>query len=661
MKKIFIILFFVFAHQIIFALNYTIYTDSLQVKEDSTKKVKVVYDTLKVLQVTPLFKNSIFINKRDIDYLDYKYVGNVFNYVPFGFTEDLGYIGQIEEINFYGLGNNNISWLSDGIDFTNRIKNAANLYAFQFEKTDSVEILKLPNGFLAGAGFNTVGVNFISKNVFSAKPYSKIRYYQADNEEGAIDFLFHTYLTKRLGLRFNLSNASANNKYANSEYGMWLGSIYLKYFINNSLSIIAGYNYYTLNTKLNGGVDYNYIIENFGIENKDFYIYDKFLAKVNYTSRYQKNYIKNLNLKVLSEIIKQMPAELTFYNTNDLTEFRQNEKKSLANEKYIFDNNKYIVTGLNFKQKIIINKFTDNTLILNAERISYYADVLKESYKKNYLTFSGHHSLTVINNFTPSAFYKYALINNKHYFGYGADLNTKYDKINFYLGFSDYTKSKSILMENFDLNDEKIRTVETSVSYKSDKIKAALGYFVFNGTNHPFAVLDGRTNPTKSDEVINYITKDLKYGGINLNIDYKIWVLLFSINYNFIFNAKDLLNKYSLYGGVYYTDTLFNNNLHLKAGVNFRLISKQQGKVYDFERGDGALYYMDDNLNVKRFFDPYAKNIARADLFVAGKIQGLATVYFVFQNIFDEQNYYIPVYPLEDRSIRFGFNWELFN
>lgn len=661
MKKIFIITLFIFTCNPIFAFNTNIYLDSLKIKEDSTKKVKVVYDTLKVLQVTPLFNNSFYINKHEVDYLDYKYVGNVFNYVPFGFTEDLGYVGQIDEINIYGLGNNYISWLNDGLDFTNRIKNSANLYSYQFEKTDSIEILKLPNGFLAGAAFNPVSINFISKNVFSAKPYSKIRYYQADNEEGAIDFLFHTYLTKRLGLRFNLSNVSANNKYANSEYGEWLGSIYLKYYVNNFLSIIAGYSYYTLNTKLNGGVDYNYIIENFNLENKDFYIYDKFLAKVNYTTRYQKNYIKNFNVKVLSQIIKQMPAELTIYNTNDLTEFRQNEKQSLANEKYIFNNNKFIVTGLNFKQKISINKFTDNTLILNAERISYYADLLKEKIKKNNLALSGYHSLTIINNIVPSAFYKYAIINNKHYFGYGADFKTQFNNINFYFGFSDFTKPQSILKENYNLNDEKIRTLETSILYKKDKIKVALGYFIFNGTNHPYAVLDGRTNTAKSDEVINYTTKDLKYSGINLNFDYKIWVLLFSINYNYIFNAKDIQNKYSFFGGIYYTDTLFNSNLHLKAGINFKLISKQQGKVYDFERGEGALYYMDNNLNINRFFDPYNKNIVRADLFVAGKIQGLATVYFVFQNIFDEQNYYIPVYPLESRSIRFGFNWELFN
>jgi hypothetical protein len=34
------------------------------------------------------------------------------------------------------------------------------------------------------------------------------------------------------------------------------------------------------------------------------------------------------------------------------------------------------------------------------------------------------------------------------------------------------------------------------------------------------------------------------------------------------------------YGGIYYVDTLFNNNLKLKAGINLNCF-KKQGKVYD--------------------------------------------------------------------------------
>lgn len=656
MQKPYFIIFLVLINLSLAAKTFNFYSDSLKVKDKDTTKAIVIVDTLKPLQVSPLFINSARLTKKNIDLNDYKYAGGIFNYVPFGFSEDLGYIGQPSELNLYGLGNNNISYLLNGSEITNRLQNALNLYSLQLESIDSVEILKLPHGFLAGTGFNPISLNFIDRNVFSAKPYTKIRYYQGNNEEGSIDFLFHTFITKKLGLRFDLSNSSANSKYVNTEYGGWQASVYAKYFFSNSLNFILGYNYSRIRTRLNGGVDVEKI-------NGDYYstLFNYYLASVNYSTRYQKNYINNLSFKILAEFVKQMPFEITFYHQNNFTEFRQNENLSSGTEQFIFDNNKYLTSGLNVKQSVKISGLLHNTLLLTAERVKYYADILNSNVKQNAISFSGYHTLSILENIAPSVFYKYATVNNKHYFGSGADVKITFDKVSLFFGFSDYTKPQTVLTENFDLNDEKIRTSEINLVYKTYKLNAGISYFMFNGTNHTFGVLDKRTLSTKSDMIVSYIQKDLKYSGINLNFDYNVWVLLFSLNGNYYFNDNNLLRKYSLYGGIYYVDTLFNNNLKLKAGINLKLVSKEQGKVYDFNSGLGAYYYLDNDMSIQRFDDVYAKDSFRADLFVAGKIQDLATIYFVFQNIFDEENYYIPVYPLESRSIRFGFNWELFN
>jgi len=661
MRKPNFVILLVFISIFLIEPTYCQISDSLGVIDSNSVKTITVIDTLKPLQISGLYKNSLYYNKRSIDLTDYKYVGNVINNVPFGFFEDLGYIGQLSELSLYGLDNNNITFLLDGIEINNRLNNSLNLYSLQFEAIDSVEILKLPQGFLFGSGFNSIGINFVQKNVFSAKPYTKIRYYQADNEEGSIDFLFHTFITKRIGIRFNLSNSSANSKYTNSDYGSWQASIYAKYFVSNSLNFILGYNYSRIQTRLNGGVNVDEINNKYGSSLQNFYIYDRFLAPVNFSTRYQKNYLNNLSLKILLEIIKQLPAEITFYHQNNLTEFRQNENKMSSNEKYIFDNNKYLVSGLNYKQNISLSGFLDNIIIVNAERVKYYADILSYTKDNNNISLSGYHTLNILNNLKPSLFYKYSTINNKHYFGSGAGLDFNYNTLNIYFGFSDYTKPQQILTGDFSLNDEKIRTTELKFGYNTKQIQAGLSYFVFNGTNHTFGIINRKTVALKSDEIISYLQKDLKYSGININVNYNIWVLQFTLNGNYYFNTSDIIKNYSVYGGIYYIDTLFNDNLKLKAGVNIKFVEKEIGKVYDYNSGIGAFYYLGDDMLIHRFNDVYAKDSFRADFFIAGKIQDLATIYFVFQNIFDEENYYIPVYPLESRSFRFGFNWELFN
>jgi hypothetical protein len=661
MKKVYFLVIIVVLNISLLGKSFYFSADSLKKNSVDTTKILSIKDTLNPLQVGNLIKNSYLINKKEADLFDYKYAGNVINYIPFGFLEDLGFIGQLSEPNFYGLGNNNVTCLLDGLDINNRIQNNFNLYTLQFESIDSIEVLKLPHGFLSGNGFNPVGLNFISRNVFSAKPYTKIRYYQTDNEEASIDFLFHTYITKRLGVRFNLSNSSASSRYSNSDYGSWQASIYAKYTYSNSLNFILGYNYSRIQTKLNGGVNLTEIENNYDINLRNFYVYDKFLAPVNFNTRYQKNYINYLSLKILFEVIKQTPTEITFYNQNNFTEFRQNEYKLSSLEKYIFENNKYLSNGLNAKQTISIPNILSNTFILNLERVKYYADILKNNTQSTSVSFTGYHTIKLLKNINPSVFYKYATIDNKHYIGSGADININYNNFSFFFGFSDYTKPQSILTKNFDLNDEKIRTSEFNINYTKTKFKLSASYFIFNGTNHTFPVVDRRTNAYKSDEIIDYIQKDLKYSGVNINLNYSFWPVQIALTGNYYFNVDNYARKYSLYGGLYYVDTLFNDNLKIKAGFNVKFVDKERGKIYDFNTGLGALYYLDDFTNIQRFNDVFAKESFRTDFFVAGKIQDLATVYFVFQNVFNEKNYYIPVYPLEERSIRFGFNWELFN
>ncbi|HEY7751945.1 MAG TPA: putative porin, partial [Ignavibacteriaceae bacterium] len=70
---------------------------------------------------------------------------------------------------------------------------------------------------------------------------------------------------------------------------------------------------------------------------------------------------------------------------------------------------------------------------------------------------------------------------------------------------------------------------------------------------------------------------------------------------------------------------------------------------------------------VTKWYKPYpASTVAfepgeKLDFTLAGEIKKLAIFYFVWENLFGNQYYITPYYPMPDRNVRFGLAWELFN
>jgi hypothetical protein len=49
------------------------------------------------------------------------------------------------------------------------------------------------------------------------------------------------------------------------------------------------------------------------------------------------------------------------------------------------------------------------------------------------------------------------------------------------------------------------------------------------------------------------------------------------------------------------------------------------------------------------------------DFTLSGEIQKAAIVYFTWENLFDWKYYITPYYPMQQRNMRFGIAWEIFN
>ena len=644
--------------------------DSVLQKDKDTSALKIIVDTLRPLNYVPLSSSSehtILLNRKTFESFDYRYSGDLFSYLPFGFLQDLGALGQPNEVTVYGNGFNNISYLRNGVPINNRIQNSLDLYNVQLESVDSVEVLPLPRGFLGGSFLNPVSVNFITRDMFPAKPYTKIRFYQGNNEEGYVDFLFHTYVTKKLGIKFDVTNYSIGNGYTNTEYGNWQASISAKYNFTNYINFILSYNYSKEETKLNGGIDLNNTKSSFPSYPINSILYDPYFALVIYEDRYQKTTCHNLDFSILAEVIKALPTNVNFYWQNNLNEFRQNELNKVKDEESIIHNNKYNLFGLNVNQKVLIPYFNSN-FTLNVERTSYYANVLSSKPKINSVSFSGINKLSILNNIIPAVFYKFSNYNNISLFGLGGDININVLGFGLYAGLSAFQKPFNLIEKEYLKNITDYQTInnyEVGVSYKSSGFNISAGYFLSYNNKTPYAIINKLNDSVKTDYVTDYFLQETKTQGVNLNFSKKIWKILITNNSTLFFTKTDqknqLLPEYAINAGIYYVDTLFNDNLKLKTGLNFRMSGKQDGRIYDFERSVAAFYINTASMGLQKINNELSTSSFQMDFFMAAKIQDAAIIYFVFQNVLDEENYYISIYPKQSRGIRLGFNWELFN
>ncbi len=640
--------------------------------EIDTNKIKIIVDTLKPLSVSSFNKSSEFSstkNRKEIELLDYRYSGDVVNSLPFGFLQDLGSLGKPNEATLYGYGFNNVSYLINGNLINNRTQNSFNLYNLQLESIDSVEVYPLPRGFLGGSFLNPVTVNFITKNNYPAKPYTKIRFSQASNEEGIIDFLFHTYINKKTDVKINISNYSISDGFYNTEYGNWQAFVSAKYSMSNIFNFMFDYNYSRAQTRLNGGVDLESLESTYYSEFVKTNMFDQLAAIVNYEDRYQKEIGHRFNFKVLATVLKSLPTTLDFYYQNNTQSFHDlvNDYNNYQKIDTTIQKNKYNLVGININQKFNFPYF-ESDFGFNMERLSFNSDMLSNSRKINSISFLGINRLIIIPNIVPSVYYKISNYDNNTYNGFGGDVNINFAGLNLYGGASTFQKPLNpIESDNYvQLPDiQTINNIEVGIKYKSEVFNGSLGYFLSNNNKTPYYVVDKTIDSIKTENFISYFTKETKTQGINLNFSLKYWKLLITNNSSLFYTKTNIKTKfmpeYTAYSGIYYIDTLFNRNLKLKAGVNFRIVGKQDGRIYNYNNNMTSFYYQLSTGEVETYKSVYAKSSFQMDIFVAARIQDAAILYFVFENLLNEENYYITYYPKQSRGIRFGFNWELFN
>jgi len=617
-----------------------IYSDTLSIRPDSiltsdSLLIVTERDSIVPLYSSPLTDKSFIASNKELLKLEYQYTGDYLRLSQFNFIKNLGFTGQPNETFLYGVGNDAVSYLMDGISYNDRQSNSLNLNLIQSEDVDSIEMIPLPRGFLYGAYNNPVSVNFITKDFLSAQPYTRIRFYQGTNRDMMFDGIFNAIITSKLIASFDITNRIYDGTYDNTDYSIWQGKVKLKYLLSNAVNIIASYNYNDYKSGYSGGVDVDSIRST--TENVDNVLYDFRAAPMIFPNGELKTLTHLPRIRFLIEPTEWMRSDASLFFM-----FNRYEKNTSASE---YSENK--TYGLNirndfdysiFKFQLNVdyekrNLFSSKSFYNSIDSINF--NVVQINFDADLFSLTGIISANLDDGtFIPSIYYKTSTY-KKHYsqpmaynddktsHGIGVDLLFKINSsFGFYLGTSvlkPYNSSKEYTL------------IELGTRYQNEFVFADLKYF-YNEYNYYFYIDTGIDN----NDYINAL-------GLNLKFNY--WKLLLESNSSYYFSTDDKLigvPDFQTQTGLYYTSKLFNDNLDLKTGFVFYYTGTNN--VFTSEHG------------VTEVPSSY-----KLDFTLAGEIQNVAIVYFLWQNLLGNDYYITPYYPMPTRNIRFGVAWEMFN
>jgi len=526
----------------------------------------------------------------------------------------------------------------------------------------------LPRGFLFSVINNPVSIHLTKNDTLRENPISRIRYYQAANNEAFIDAMFSAKVLSRLAILFRVTNINAGDRYENSEYNSWKANFKTTYKFSDNYYTYFDYNYLDSRTKLNGGVDINSILAN--TNDYKSILYNTTFAPIYFNNRYLNSTTHNLQLSLISNVFRKYFSKIIFGYKNNLDEFRQNIDKPIADSTRIYNNNKSSLYSMQLEQEMNIGKF-NSIFSARYERAEFDVPFISKVNKQ-----TNYYAWTLLNyNFLdgkikPSVYAKYLNYGKESENGFGLDITTHpLSMVDFYIGFSTFGKPYSIL-ERYTLptehliKDQTISTFMTSVKLNYLFTETSISYFESKHNNTPIPIFISSLNNIYTSHITYTFTDNILNKGVNITSENKIGVFLTSINFNYYLNSNSqFVNtpEYSLLTGIYYADTLFNSNLNLKTGFTFYLNSEVNFKVYDFQRGQSAELYLKDNVAQPFTTLPSNNSNNRLDFFLAGRIQDKATFYFTFENLLDNKYYIVPFYPMHPRGVRIGLSWDFIN
>ncbi len=635
---------------------------------DIKSPIKKIVTPLPLIgSVGQVIENDHQINYEEIVFSENIFTHNFLQYFPGVFLYPLSSTGQYHQLTINYQDFRSISIMRNGNLLNDPLTNNFNFYSSSSEDIYRIEYINPVRAFVYGLNNTGGGINLVSKSPSEGisplnpqkifKPYSKIKYSESTYEETFLDAMISQNIFRNFNFTGGLQRISTDGRYTNSEFDSWNVRAKLRYNLSDKINFYFSENFHQHRLGLNGGVDLD---KTFSVN-----LFDRFQAIMRNQNAYEKIARNDLQLGTTAALFRDtsLISKLTIFLSNQMRLYRDSESQ-LTPDNLTKQTHHSRWMGFKFNQQFNFI-YSDNNPIIETEiGVEYQSRQILQS------SFYGSKSSKLFSLFGIGLFkpFKPIAVRTLARFDDYTTLRTGYgneffialtENFKLYSGFSVsyrhptfqelYWIDSSVTRNEWVLEPEEHKYFEVGINYNfSDIFNIKLTLFNRDITNQ---ILVEPGNYNFHFPSLRFIVKDLThYRGINTNAVIKVWK--FTGKLNGIINLLSDDNLYpdvSVNGDLFFRDQFFNNYLDLKFGIKAYAATEHTG----FEFNPQAIILVPSARNK-------IGNTGSIDIILLAKI-GQATIHFNVENVLDNQYAVTTYYPVLDRSLRFGINWEFEN
>jgi hypothetical protein len=613
----------------------SVFADGIEEYPDSLSKPVLRHGRVFLID-SDIYKS---INKSDIlleNYTDFNTL--VYDNLPVN-PLALGEAGADNSFALFGASPLSNSYSMNNSILYNHRYNRYNPKKFPVEYFEKAEFLVGSNAIILSDNSSGLYTNFQEIIHNTSTPYTKFWYSQESDQGIYLDGVYSQNFSKNMNFTAGFRSMSSNGNFTNSSFNSWNFRSRWSWFISDFSTVSATYFHSNDRINMNGGV-----VDSLSENN-----YSTIDAFIKYNDLKKREFSNSLLLSYSTYLDTLQNSAFSVNLNISHNKYRINS----GNENYFYPQDSTssfidIVPDLKlsskYEQKIksLIFRAGGNVGLYNMQ--SQYTGK-----SGTFLDFAAYSMLdiplTKELHITGGARYSFFLERNSLSFGSRATYKTDKHRL-----FADFSISEQIpnYFQNVNLKKELNTLFILNYDYTKDETVFSANVFYRNIQNPLVTTVNyfdfADTNTYNS-------SNDYNIAGLNAKFGKKLFPDIyaeFNAVTNYYFDADNqILPQYFLKLKSYYEYELKRS--YMRAGFDFAVI--QGHKNYGYEPVNGLFI----NQNNQSAF-----SINGLDVFVSMRL-GRAYVKATMLNVLGTGYYYVYLYPVKQRNLRFSVSWSFFD
>lgn len=651
--------YFVYLLLSFFFINSVSYsqTDSLRRKTDSLSRIP--FDTLKIKNTVQFSQQSDTIPYNDFIWNDKRNVSEILNEKSGFFVNSLG-LGMYNRLYHNDFRDYEMGIFRDGIQLNNNFFGIFEPELISVNEIAKIELVSDISSFIYGMSSYGKAINIITKDTFSPKPFSQLRYSQDRYGSLFADASFTIPFSNKFNFLIRANNHSLDGKYVNSDFSAWRANGRMSWFPSAKWNYKLDFNYAKISRGINDGLDFRE--KDLSQDSIINILRDTKSPVIDGTGREEsRNYLASLSA-YSSALGSNSLASAQFYYSHYYRSFG-GEAFSLSPVSPQI--NEYYYTG-----RLGLNLKYNKKIIMGSEQAF---------------------DITLLNNYYWNSF-------NIDYQPTDTTRATRKVRADygFLSGKIDYTLDKFYFSA---LAKEEMGFVKNGIAYNAFSYGGEMKIKLFEKENNSLSIFAGANQIEYLNTYIFYPTfpiyqkysyssfeSGLQYNSKNFNssLTYNNSAEVSSAKFNFSASISQFVLKsessFRVNGfngplpvfsknDLSYSNKFFKNKLNLKIGFNFKFLLNFE--EYRFSHMEGMTlrdyWEVSYSTSYSDLFNLYNQNNKlTADFYIGARI-GHANINFTVANIFDSFYFDTFMYPELDRGglgnavSRFTIVWDFIN